>query len=77
MKLQPVIFNMLRIISVNLDTYWLTARVCTVGMYAWQHTSSADLAAAATTNLRVKHFNLNVSSEDSHCQLSAKCLVLS
>lgn len=31
--------------------YLLTACVCRVGMYAWQHISSVDLAAAATTNL--------------------------
>lgn len=57
-SLDQVIFNVLRIISVNLDTYSPTACGCKVGMHAWQHISSVHLAAAATTNLSVKHFNL-------------------
>lgn len=56
-SLYQVIFNTARISSANLDTYLLTACVCEMGMYAWQHVSSTDLAAAVTINLSVKHFN--------------------
>lgn len=62
---------------MNVDTYSPTACGCKVGMYVWQHISSVDLAAAATTNLSVKDLIRNVSSEDSHSQCSDKGLVLS
>lgn len=57
-SLDRVTVNTVREISVSLATYSLTACVCKVDMYAWQHISSADLATAATNNLRVVHFNL-------------------